>query len=162
MNPAMIIIVGLVAVIGWFLAARFFSPTGKVVKDVIDEAVYEMTKEDIELNENGNNTAIKVHILDTYSMRTIGFKWVPTLKEWYFCKPVYKNHITFNMSIKSENNWRIDVLDEAFCQPYDYQAMYDRGDHRPVVLTVMENVNEIMDTLKEKGIISGWNVGDYI
>lgn len=46
MNPAMIIIIGLAAIAGWFLAARFFSPTGKVVKDVIDEAVYEMTKED--------------------------------------------------------------------------------------------------------------------
>lgn len=45
MNPAMIIIVGLVAVIGWFLAARFFRPTGEVVKDIIDEAVYEMTAE---------------------------------------------------------------------------------------------------------------------
>ena len=49
MNPAMIIIVGLAAVIGWFLAARFFRPTGEIVKDVIDEAVYEITAEDEEV-----------------------------------------------------------------------------------------------------------------
>ena len=48
MNPAMIIIIALVAIIGWFLAARFFNPTGEVVKDVIDEAVYEITADDEE------------------------------------------------------------------------------------------------------------------
>lgn len=46
MNPAMIIIIGLAAIAGWFLAARIFSQTGEVVKDIIDEAMYEMTAED--------------------------------------------------------------------------------------------------------------------
>ena len=50
MNPAMIIIIGLAAVIGWFLAARFFHPTGEVVKDVIDEATYELNAEDDEID----------------------------------------------------------------------------------------------------------------
>ena len=49
MNPAIIIIIALVAIVGWFVAARFFRPTGDVVKDVIDEAVYEMTAEDDEI-----------------------------------------------------------------------------------------------------------------
>lgn len=48
MNPALIIIVILGAVIVWFLAARFFRPTGEVVKDVIEEAVYQMTEEEEE------------------------------------------------------------------------------------------------------------------
>ena len=115
----------------------------------------------VEINEHGNNAAIKVHILDEASMRLNGFRWVESLEEWYFCNPVYKD-VTFNMSIKSEDNWRIDILDECFLQPYDYQAMYERGNYRPVVLTVMENVNEIMDSFVHKGIISGWEVGDYI
>ncbi len=46
MNPAMIIIIAIIAIAGWFLAARFFRQTGEAVKDVIDEAVYEMTRED--------------------------------------------------------------------------------------------------------------------
>ena len=46
MNPAIIIIIFLAVVIGWFLAARFFRSTGEVVKDVIDEARYQMSEED--------------------------------------------------------------------------------------------------------------------
>lgn len=46
MNPAMIIIVALLAIAGWFFAAKYFSKAGEAVKDIIDEAVYEMTKED--------------------------------------------------------------------------------------------------------------------
>lgn len=113
----------------------------------------------VEINEHGNNAAIKVHILDDATMKLNGFR--RTNDHWYFCNPVYKD-ITFNFTIYSEDNWQIDILDEWFCQPYDYQAMYESGNYRPVVLTVMENVNEIMDSFVHKGIISGWEVGDYI
>lgn len=118
----------------------------------------------VEINEHGNNAAIKVHILDDNSMGAIGFRWVPKGRfggHWYFCNRVHKD-ITFNFTIYSEDDWQIDILDECFCQPYDYQAMYESGNYRPVILTVMENVNEIMDCFKHKGIISGWEVGDYV
>ncbi len=115
----------------------------------------------VKINEHGNNAAIKVHILDDATMKLNGFRWVDTLNKWYFCNRVYKD-ITFNMSIYSEDKWYIDILDENFCQPYDYQAMYESGDYRPIVLTVMANVDEIMDSFVNKGIISGWEVGDYI
>ena len=48
MNPAMIIIVALAAIIGWFLSAKIFQSTGETVRDIIDEAKYEMTAEDEE------------------------------------------------------------------------------------------------------------------
>ena len=48
MNPALAIIIILGAIIVWFLAARFFRPTGEVVNDVIDEAIYQMTEEEEE------------------------------------------------------------------------------------------------------------------
>ena len=122
----------------------------------------------VKINEHGNNAAIKVHILDDATMKLNGFKYfggVPTRPQdaphWYFCKRVHKD-ITFNFTIYSEDDWKIDILDECFLQPYDYQAMYESGNYRPVVLTVMENVNEIMDSFVHKGIISGWEVGDYI
>ena len=115
----------------------------------------------VKINEHGNNAAIKVHVLDDATMKLNGFKWVKSRGEWYFCQRVHVD-ITFNMSIKSEDNWHIDILDECFLQPYDYQAMYESCNYRPVVLTVMENVNEIMDSFVHKGIISGWEVGDYI
>ena len=117
----------------------------------------------VEINEHGNNAAIKVHILDEATMKLNGFQRFISNEDnwWYFCKRVYKD-VTFNMTIYDSGYWKIDILDECFCQPYDYQAMYESGNYRPVVLTVMENVNEIMDSFVHKGIISGWKVGDYI
>lgn len=118
----------------------------------------------VEINEHGNNAAIKVHILDEATMKRNGFKWVESLGEWYFCNPVYKD-VTFNMSIKSEDDWRIDILDECFLQHYDYQYLLDKysNDINTRVLEIVKkNVDEIMDSLKHKGIISGWKVGDYI
>lgn len=46
MNPAIILIVVIGAIIAWFLAARYFRSTGEVVGDIIDEAVYEMTSDE--------------------------------------------------------------------------------------------------------------------
>lgn len=118
----------------------------------------------VEINEHGNNAAIKVHILDEASMRLNGFRWVENLGEWYFCNPVYKD-VTFNMSIKSEDDWRIDILDECFLQHYDYQYLLDKysNDINTRVLEIVKkNVDEIMDSFVHKGIISGWEVGDYI
>ena len=120
----------------------------------------------VEINEHDNNVAIKVHILDDATMKLNGFRRYITDEEswWYFCKRVYKD-ITFNMTIYSENDWRIDILDELFCQPYDYQYMLEnlpRKDLPRAVQVVHHNVDEIMDSLKHKGIISGWEVGDYI
>lgn len=117
----------------------------------------------VEINEHGNNAAIKVHILDDATMKRNGFRRFISDEDnwWYFCNRVYAD-ITFNMTIYDRGDWTIDILDEWFCQPYDYQAMYESGDYRPVVLTVMENVNEIMDSFVHKGIISGWKVGDYV
>lgn len=117
----------------------------------------------VEINEHGNNAAIKVHILDDATMKRNGFRRFISGEDnwWYFCNRVHKD-ITFNMTIYDSGNWAIDILDEAFCQPYDYQAMYERGNHMSFILTVMKNVNEIMDSFVHKGIISGWKVGDYV
>ncbi len=52
MNPALLIIIILGAIVVWFLAARFFRQTGEVVKDIIDEAKYQMSEED-ENDEKG-------------------------------------------------------------------------------------------------------------
>lgn len=117
----------------------------------------------VKINEHGNNAAIKVHILDDATMKLNGFRrFIDGVDHWwYLCQRVYKD-ITFNMTIYDNGDWMIDILDEWFCQPYDYQAMYEKGNHSPVVLTVKKNVDEVMDSLKHKGIISGWEVGDYI
>lgn len=125
----------------------------------------------VEINEYGNNAAIKVHILDDATMKLNGFKYfggVPMrpqdVPHWYFCNQVYKD-ITFNFTIYSEDDWKIDILDECFCQPYDYQYLlekYSNDINTRVLEIVKKNVDEIMDSFVHKGIISGWEVGDYV
>lgn len=120
----------------------------------------------VEINEHGNNAAIKVHILDEATMKLNGFRRFIDGKDhwWYFCNRVYSD-ITFNMTIYDNGDWRIDILDECSCQPYDYQYLlekYSNDINTRVLEIVKKNVDEIMDSFVHKGIISGWEVGDYI
>lgn len=121
----------------------------------------------VKINEHGNNAAIKVHILDEGTMNRNGFKYVEGVlinPHWYFYNPVYKD-ITFNFTIYSEDDWRIDILEEWSGQPYDYQYLlekYSNDINTRVLEIVKKNVDEIMDSFVHKGIISGWEVGDYI
>ena len=122
------------------------------------------------LNDNCNNVAIKCNILDESIMRLARFTdYSPG--RWYYCRdlvPLAKG-ISFNISIDKENpeNWRIDVLDEEFLQPYDYQSMIQRelngekfqGDFH---WKVSEQVEYEMEHLTRLGIIDGWEKGDYI
>lgn len=42
---------------------------------------------------------------------------------WYYCKILYQPSISFNLDVlKSDySKIQIDVLDDDFCQPYDYE-----------------------------------------
>lgn len=123
-----------------------------------------------ELNEHGNNTAIKCHILDDDLMRLAKFTDLSD-DRWYYCRflrPV-SNDISFNLAIdkKDPSKWSIDILDEDFLQPYDYQWMIKRelegekfdGDFH---WQINEIVELTMEHLVRLGIISGWERGDYI
>lgn len=118
------------------------------------------------LNKNHNNANIKIKILSDSEMRKFGFTDFSG-ENWYYCKPVFvspHSEITFNISIKKNNpkEWQIDVLDEAFCQPYDYQYFIEKGNPPKAALDIRDNVERIMKTLEKAGIISGHKFGDYI
>ena len=126
------------------------------------------------LNSHGVNSAIKAYILPENKMREIGF--TDYCKDnWYFCRclqiPVsgkknkirYNNDISFNLTIpKDGSDIRIDVLDENFCQPYDYQHMLHKNPTFKFALNVKEQVEEWMEYLQGYGVLSGHNKGDYI
>ena len=122
------------------------------------------------VNENLNNRNIKVHLLDDELMRKARFT---DYKEeyWYYCRDLrpLSHGISFNLAVKKDNpnDWRIDILDEDFCQPYDFQSMlqseyegekFDGTFHR----LVNEQVEYEMEHLIRLGVISGWEKGDYI
>lgn len=124
------------------------------------------------LNKNGVNAAIKAKVLSDAEMRKIGFTDYNE-KVWYFSRIIklpknrYRNiEISFNVSIdkkyKSQDDLRIDVLDEDFLQPYDYQNMLERNPHFELALIVKEQVEDHMKYLQDNGVLSGHIYGEYI
>lgn len=83
---------------------------------------------------------------------------------YYYCRMV-GDEISFNVSIDKKTlkeNVKIDVLDEDFCQPFDYQRMILEGKVTPLVSSVYERVEEEMAKLQEAGILIGHIRGNYI
>lgn len=129
-----------------------------------------MFDEKVEVNSHGVNAKIKAHILSDEEMRRIGFTDYSKDK-WFFCKsikfprkPRYRGFdITFSVSIpKDGSDIRIDVLDEDFCQPYDYQHMLHKNSTFEPALIVLDQVEEHMKYLQSKGVLSGHVKGEYI
>ncbi len=133
--------------------------------------------EQVKLNLNGVNANIKAHILNEQDMRKIGFTY-HSKDDWYFCKklkfPKKKKYrgldITFNVSIpKNGSDISIDILDEDFLQPYDYQSMLIINKDSFFVpslillaLITRKQVEKWMSYLQEKGVLSGHIEGEYI
>lgn len=125
----------------------------------------------IEVNSNGVNKLIKYNILSDEKMRDIGFTDY-SKDNWYFCRTIkfpkdkkeYRGFdISFNVNIPKDNSdIRIDVLDEDFCQPYDYQYMLDKTPNFEPALVVKEQVEDWMRYLQDNGVISGHVYGEYI
>lgn len=129
-----------------------------------------MFNEEVKINSNGVNAEIKAHILSDEGMKAIGFTnyYKPN---WSFCRPIkfpqtkrYRGFdISFNVSIpKDGSDIRIDVLDEDFCQPYDYQHMLNKDPKFKPALITLKQVEEYMEYLQSKGVLSGHVKGEYI
>lgn len=112
---------------------------------------------------------MKVHVLDEARMRELGF--TDCAKEnWYYLERVYKDRgwesvVTFNLTIPKDDpdKFKIDVLDDAFCQPYDYQYLLAKYPDPPKAAAIVrDNVNAILQKLTDAGIISDWKPGDYV
>ena len=128
-----------------------------------------MFDEKVEVNSNCVNAKIKAHILSEKEMREIGF--TEYNKEWHFRRsitfprePRYKGFdISFNVSIpKDGSDIRIDVLNEDFCQPYDYQSILNKNPTFELALIIYEQVEKWMEYLQSKGVLSGHVKGEYI
>ena len=112
---------------------------------------------EVPLNENHQNSNIEFHILDEKIMNSYGF-YHTCYGEWIFCKGLGE---TISMNIKICDNCVgfIDILDDDFLQVYDFQEYAEKNDFAK---SIQKKVYDVMTELTEVGIISGWNVGDYI
>ena len=124
----------------------------------------------IETNSHGVNKAITYTILSDEEMGKIGFTNYYEPK-WFFMKSInfpkekrYRGFdITFSVSIPKDNgDIRIDILDEDFLQPYDYQKMLISSPDFEPCLIVKEQVEKWMEYLEEQGVLHGHKYGEYI
>lgn len=122
-----------------------------------------MYKMNAQLNSNGVNIAIKAHILDDEHMRKAGFT-DRNPNHWYYCRFMPKPYdISFNVTIpKDGSDIKIDVLDENFLQPYDFQYYLSKNPENKFALDVQKFVYEQMKYLMKHSILSNWKPGDYI
>lgn len=81
----------------------------------------------------------------------------------YFCRNL-GHEITFNLAIDKSTLeiTRIDVLDEDFGQPFDYQASLLRGNNGELAKEIYHKVNSILTKLQSDGIIVGFEEGMYV
>lgn len=115
----------------------------------------------MELDHNGLNTAISANILPEARMRELGF--TDHLETTWYYNTRVGNGVSFNVSIpKDGSRLRIDVLDEDFLQPYDYQMFLEKTPNLAFALGVKAGVEFQMETLSKAGVITGYSKGMYI
>lgn len=116
-----------------------------------------------DVNEHGNNAAIWMYTYSAERMKEFGFT---NDRGWWCLHKPLSYDISFNLQIAENlSDWRIDVIDEEYGQPYDYQGIImnsKTGDIPNVALEIKEAVDKIMSDLVDKGIVHNWKVGDYI
>ena len=122
----------------------------------------EYNNKEVILNEHGNNSEIHINILPEDDMRKIGFTDHDP-KYWYLIKTLAKD-ITFNLSVCKDNDkdWQIDILDEWFLQPYDFQYYISNCPNNAFAKKVNDECMAVMQMLIDRGIISNYELGDYI
>jgi|GEM_PF-5299779 len=119
------------------------------------------TKE--ELTSKGFTNRIKINPNQTVeSLMKYGFSnhHEPTL---YFCR-ILIDEISFGISIdkKSLEVTNIDVLDEDFLQPYDYQSILMKDANHKYARMVFDKVDVVLNKLQNDGVIEGYTRGMYV
>lgn len=115
----------------------------------------------VQVNEHGNNANIRVTVLKPSKMRRLGFT-DHNPEQWYQYWQI-DNDISLNVRIKKDgSDWRIDVFDERFLQPYDYQRLLEENPDNLWANMTKAFVDSRMLWLKSKGVISNWDIGDYV
>lgn len=134
----------------------------------------------VEVNKHGVNAKIEGHILSDDVMKRAGFTdkyYAGTEREqdagcWHMHKFIefpkercYRNFevvIYIKIPKDSTDTISIEVLDDDFMQPYDYQYILQHTPEHKTANIVKEQVEQLMQQLCAVGIITGWLPGMYI
>lgn len=150
------------------------------IKDIIDDIVYEFISQttteyrsqnvsakpkqtEPKLNSHNVNANIVFHELDDVHMAAAGFKKLDD-GTWSYSRIKRYKYLTLDFWVhKSPNDdLAIDILDDDFCQPYDYQYMEAQGNVTEYTRFARSFAEEQMKHLADAGILSGHTPGDYI
>lgn len=114
-----------------------------------------------EVDEKGQNKNLKFHVVDKDIMRNLGFRH--TGNTWVFCEGI-DPEISINIRITDDCVGTIDVLDDDFCMPYDFQDMIQRCRNKApsVAIEVQHRLYSILDSMKTMGVLENWEWGDYV
>lgn len=85
-------------------------------------------------------------------------------EDWYLRKSVSDDHTTSLdvTAAKDGTDWCIDVLDEDFGQPYDYQWILSQDPDFAYARKVAVNVERELRILADAGVLVGWREGMYV
>ena len=122
----------------------------------------------VPLDNKVQNKNIKANILEDIEMRKAGFT-DNDKNNWYYCRILNEDEgkgmmpISFNVTInKKTSKIKIDILDENWLQPYNYQSILERDPSNKFANEIHKKVQHQMKLLMEKGIITGYNENDFI
>lgn len=113
-----------------------------------------MINYDVPLNSRGNNANLRANVLDDQTIKSYGFN-----------QGIYWEYLGcgVTMYIKvSKDSICIDIIDDDFGQPYDYQVILRNDQNHKAALSIHSKVQVTMKRLSDAGIIEGWVVNDYI
>lgn len=121
---------------------------------------------DVPTDETGQNENIKGVIFPEEEMHKYGFRYIKGTDNhpggyWCMLKNLISD-ISLTVNIYPTGAVKIDVLDESFLQPYDFQHLIKEDFQITMPYKVLILVRGEMLKLKEAGIIQGWNYEDYI
>lgn len=133
----------------------------------INEIIPKFINYNIPIKDN-QNANIEVGNISEEELIKLGFR--NNENDYYICKNLIgKWEITFNLTIyKNDKRIKIDILDENFLQPYDYQSILKRQQFvnginiNSYSYRVHIKVQEIMKWLLDNNVIIGYQIGDYI
>lgn len=130
-----------------------------------------LNSDDIKVNNHYTNEKIQYSLKSDKEMRDIGFTDF-NKENWFFSRMIqfpYNSklqslEISFNVSLKKDKSDTVNiyVIDDDFCQPYDYQNILTTNPKHKVANIVREQVEFYMEYLTRKNILSGHNKGEYI
>ena len=138
-----------------------------VPRDSISPLLPLITEEEpIELNKYQTNKRIKGIVKSDDEMKSYGFRYIDSVSRpyWvYFSMLHLELHIEFSIRLfPDSDDVQIDVLDDDFCQPYDYQAMMDAHPYSVLPRKIFHEVDRVMHDLQNSGFITGYSTGMYV